>query len=221
MSGLLAGTTVAPGVPHVTGVVTDDGDEVRADLVVDASGRRSALPGWLAALGARPPYEELEDCGFIYYGRHFRSPDGSLPFALGPPLQPYDSVSLLLLPADNGTWGVGIVASAADATMRAVRHLDVWERVVASYPLVAHWLDGEPISDVDVMAKIEDRYRRYVDVDGRRSSPVSSRWATRGPARTRRWVAARRSGCSTPCACATCCARCRRRRRLSPRRGTR
>ena len=75
-------------------------------------------------------------------------------------------MSLLLLPADNGTWGVGIVASAADPAMRAVRHLDVWERVVASYPLAAHWLDGEPISDVAVMAKIEDRYRRYVDGDG-------------------------------------------------------
>ena len=86
--------------------------------------------------------------------------------AFGPPLQHYESLSLLLLPADNGTWGVGIVASAADPAMRAARHLDVWERVVSAYPLAAHWLDGEPISDVAVMAKIEDRCRRYVDGDG-------------------------------------------------------
>ena len=116
------------GVPHVAGVVTDAGEELRADLVVDASGRRSQLPAWLAALGARGPYEELDDCGFVYYGRHFRSSDGSVPAAFGPPLQHYESISLLLLPADNGTWGVGVVASAADAPMRAARHLDVWTR---------------------------------------------------------------------------------------------
>ena len=29
--------------PHVTGVLTDDGEHVAADLVIDASGRRSAF----------------------------------------------------------------------------------------------------------------------------------------------------------------------------------
>jgi flavin-dependent dehydrogenase len=172
------------GVPHVTGVVTDAGTLLRADLVVDATGRRSPLPEWLDALGARPPHEEREDSGFVYYGRHFRSPDGSLPAAFGPPLQAYDSISLLLLPADNGTWGVGIVASAADTAMRAVRHLDVWERVVASYPLAAHWLDGDPISDVTVMAKIEDRIRCYVDAEGPVATgvvAVADSWACTNP----------------------------------------
>ena len=148
------------------GVVTESGDELRADLVVDAGGRRSALPRWLADIGTRPPLEELEDCGFVYYGRHFRSDDGSVPPAIGGLLQPYDSVSILTLPADNGTWGVGIIASAHDANLRATRDVDVWERVVRSYPLVAHWADGEPLDDdIAVMAKIEDRHRAFV-VDG-------------------------------------------------------
>ena len=150
-----------PGIPRVVGVVTDSGEELAADLVVDASGRRSPLPQWLAAAGARPPEEEREDSGFVYYGRHFRSHDGSLPATFGPPLQPYDSVSVLMLPADNGTWGVGLVTSARDRVLGAARHADVWERIVASYPLAAHWLEGEPISDgVEVMAKLEDRHRR-------------------------------------------------------------
>lgn len=161
--GLLTATdSPRRGIPRVAGVVTESGEELRADLVVDASGRRSPLPAWLAAIGARPVEEEREDCGFVYYGRHFRSPDGSLPPAFGPPLQPYDSVSFLLLPADNGTWGVGLITSAKDPVLRAARHLDVWERIAKSYPFVAPWLDGETISaDVEVMAKIEDRHRRY------------------------------------------------------------
>jgi hypothetical protein len=132
-----------------------------ADLVVDASGRRSALPRWLTDAGARAPEEEVADSGFVYYGRHFRSPDGSLPFAFGPPLQPYESISMLTLPADNGTWSVALITSAADLTLRAARKLEAWERVIKSYPLVAHWLEGEPISDLDVIAKIEDRRRTF------------------------------------------------------------
>jgi hypothetical protein len=44
-----------PGVPHVTGVRTKAGELFPADLVVDMSGRRSALPGWLQDIGSGPP----------------------------------------------------------------------------------------------------------------------------------------------------------------------
>ena len=134
VKGLLTGEPALEGVPHVVGVVTDTGDEMRADLVVDATGRRSPLPSLLEAIGAVAPEEEIEDSGFVYYGRYFRSHDGSLPPAFGPLLQHYDSVSVLTLPADNGTWGMGIVASAGDATLRAARDVEVWERVDRQLP---------------------------------------------------------------------------------------
>ncbi len=153
------GRQPVPGRPHVTGVVTEDGRRLTADLVVDAGGRRSPRPRWLAGIGAPPGVEHVADSGFVYYCRHFRSADGSVPPAFGPPLQPYGSVSILALPSDNGTWGVGIVASGGDRALRALRDEDTWTRVVKHYPLFAHWLDGEPISDVDVIAKIEDRQR--------------------------------------------------------------
>ncbi len=182
--GLLTGDAATDGVPHVVGVVTEAGDEVRADLVVDASGRRSALPRLLADIGARPIAEEHDDCGFVYYGRHFRSADGSVPPAFGPPLMHHDSVSVLTLPADNGTWGVGLVVSADDAPMRPTRDADVWTRTVGSFPLVAHWLDAEPITDIAVMAKIEDRHRAFV-VDGvpvaTGLAPVGDSWACTNP----------------------------------------
>jgi 2-polyprenyl-6-methoxyphenol hydroxylase-like FAD-dependent oxidoreductase len=182
----VASLTVANGAgaaPRILGVVTEDGEAIAADLVVDAGGRRSPLPRWLGEHGVTVP-ENVEDCGFVYYGRHFRSPDGTVPPAFGGLLHAYDSVSTLTLPADNGTWGVGVVAASHDAEMRKLKDVDTWSKVVASYPLVAHWADGEPLGDVDVIAKIEDRDRTFA-VDGRPVAtglaPVGDAWACTNP----------------------------------------
>jgi 2-polyprenyl-6-methoxyphenol hydroxylase-like FAD-dependent oxidoreductase len=161
--GLLTGESTSAGVPHVVGVRTDGGEDLHADLVVDAAGRRSMLPTWLADIGAQAPVEERADCGFVYFGRHFRSSDGSVPMAFGSLLQEYGTISVLTLPADNGTWGIGVITSAKDAAMRALRDVDVWSSVIRSMPLTAHWLDGEPLDDhISMMAKIEDRHRSFV-----------------------------------------------------------
>src|SRR5262249_41758542 len=71
VSEFLTGTSSMPGIPHIAGVRTSTGEEFAADLVVDASGRQSRSPQWLAAAGARSPHEEQEDCGFTYYTRFF------------------------------------------------------------------------------------------------------------------------------------------------------
>jgi 2-polyprenyl-6-methoxyphenol hydroxylase-like FAD-dependent oxidoreductase len=159
---LIAGAPAAAGVCHVAGVGLQDGTELRADLVVDATGRRSQLPGLLSAIGAPPPIEEREDCGFVYYARHFRGPGGSIPEVLGPALQDYGSISSLTLPADNGTWGVGLITSARDKAARALKDTACWTRVLRSLPLAAHWIDGEPLDErIVVMAGIEDRHRSF------------------------------------------------------------
>jgi 2-polyprenyl-6-methoxyphenol hydroxylase-like FAD-dependent oxidoreductase len=183
-TGLLAESFAPSEVPLVTGVLTEGGRTFRADLVVDCCGRRSALPAWLEAAGARAPAEEREDCGFVYYGRHFRSRDGRMPQILMNPLQHYDSVSILTLPSDNGTWSVTFTTSSRDRPVRALRDPERWEAALALYPLVAHWRDGEPISGVDVMAGIEDRHRSLV-VDGRPVATgvvaVGDSWACTNP----------------------------------------
>ncbi len=92
---------------------------------------------------------------------------------------------MLTLPADNGTWGVAIVAGAADAALRAVRHVDAWTAVVRSLPLAAHWLEGEPLEDrIQSMAKIEDRHRRFVIGDEPVATgvvAVADSWACTNP----------------------------------------
>jgi hypothetical protein len=152
-------------------------------------GRRSALPGWLEEIGARRPGEELEDSGFVYYGRHFRSADGSVPPMLGPGLMHWGTVSSLTLPADNGTWAVALVAGSKDTALRPLREMDRWEAVTRALPLVAHWLDGTPIDDgVQVMSRLEDRHRDFV-ADGQPVATgvvaVADSWACSNPANGR------------------------------------
>ena len=161
---LVTGPEAAKGVPDVTGVRTSDGHELAADLIIDAMGRWSGLPGWLADLGARPVAEEAEDSGFTYYTRYFRSADATAPQFITGLLTPFDSFSLLTLPGDAGTWSVTVYISSRDQALKQVRHADKWQTVVAACPLHAHLL-GEPVSDVLPMSGIVDRHRRTV-VDG-------------------------------------------------------
>jgi 2-polyprenyl-6-methoxyphenol hydroxylase-like FAD-dependent oxidoreductase len=154
------------GVPHVTGVRTDAGEQMSADLVVDATGRRSQLPRLLEGVGAAPVDENAEDSGFIYYTRFFRARNGGRPQPRAPLVSPLGSFSILTLPADNDTWSVTLYIAAGDRPLKALRHPDRFAAVLAACPLHAHWLDGEPITGVLAMGGVVDRYRRLV-VHGR------------------------------------------------------
>lgn len=169
VAGLAVRRGELPGVPHVVGVRLTGGTLVHADLVVDCTGRTSRLAEWLADAGARRPAQERESSGFVYYGRHFRAPSDRQPAVLARLLQHHDSLTLVTLPADNDTWAVGLITSSADHRLRALRDPDIWESVLARYPLAAHWGSSgasvEPITGVDVLAGLEDRHRRLV-VDG-------------------------------------------------------
>jgi 2-polyprenyl-6-methoxyphenol hydroxylase-like FAD-dependent oxidoreductase len=178
---LICGPEALPGVPHVVGVRTDGGDEFRADIVIDAMGRASKLPDLLQAQGGRPPKEEAEDCGYTYYGRDFR---GELPEQIGPALAAHGTVSILTLPGDNDSWMVVLFMASGDQPLKAMRHEDVWEKVVRAHPFKAHWLDGEPLGGIATMSGIMDR-RRYFVVDGKPVVtglfPVADAWACTNP----------------------------------------
>ena len=162
VTGLL---TVDSGVvPRVVGVRTGTG-EFTADLVVDAGGRRSVVDRWMVEAGGQPPREERADSGFAYYSRHYRAADGRLPDGRDAWLTHQDSVCAIMLPADNGTWAVGLTVASRDRELRALRHVAVWEAAVRGYPAARHWIDAEPITDVAVMGGIDDRRREFV-VDG-------------------------------------------------------
>lgn len=182
--GPVAGGSVLPGVPHVAGVRTSSGRELLADLVVDAMGRRSKLSEWVGALGGRPPTQEATDAGFAYYTRHFKTRNGWIPDYRGPIGADLATVRLLTLPGDNGTWQVAVIPMAGDLPFKKLRYNDAWNRVVGAFPHAAHWLEGEPVCDVLVMAGVLDRRLRIV-VDSQPVVtglvPVGDAWACTNP----------------------------------------
>ena len=82
----------------------------------------------------------------------------------------FHSFSLLTLPGDAGTWSVTVVISSGDQVLKKLRNPKHWAALVAACPLHAHWLEGEPLTDVLPMAGTIDRYRRFV-LDG---APVAT-----------------------------------------------
>jgi 2-polyprenyl-6-methoxyphenol hydroxylase-like FAD-dependent oxidoreductase len=176
IGGLLAGRAAVPNTVHVAGVHTTTGERIRADLVVDATGRRSPSTDWLAELGAPAPCSESSDVGFVYYTRFLTGPDR--PPLRTPALTPMGTISILTIYGDNETWSVTLYGRSADAPIKALRRLECFDRVLRACPLHAHWLDGRPICGVLPMAGVLDRYRRFA-VAGR---PIVTGFAAVGDA---------------------------------------
>jgi 2-polyprenyl-6-methoxyphenol hydroxylase-like FAD-dependent oxidoreductase len=171
---LITGASAMPGVPHVAGVRMTSGEEIRADLVVDAMGRRSPACEWIVGVGGRSPIEKAEDCNFVYFGQYFSGQQR--PYRKGPTLTPMGLFSVLTLDGDNDIWSVTLCTSSKNKAMRALRDPATFHRVVSACPLQAHWLEGKPMTPILLMAGVLDRYRRFV-VEGR---PVVTGYAAVG-----------------------------------------
>jgi 2-polyprenyl-6-methoxyphenol hydroxylase-like FAD-dependent oxidoreductase len=145
-------------------VHTDAGD-IGADLVVDATGRRSVLDRWLAAIGARPAATWQAECGVAYYGRHYRvRPAAVLP---GRPTTWYvlglDEFTVGIWGADNGTMQIVVAPLGTDQRFRTLRHPAVFTAVLRTLPVFAAWLDAlEPITPVFPMGATANTLRRLV-----------------------------------------------------------
>lgn len=158
--------------PRVTGVRSQQGD-TDADLVIDATGRRSPIDRWLADIGARPTELRRAECGIAYFSRHYRFRAGAtLP---GLPttrrVVGLDEFLVGIWGADNGTMQLAVGPLAEDHRFRTLRRPDVFTAMLRTVPTFAAWLNVlEPITDVFPMAGIHNTMRRLV-VDG---APVAT-----------------------------------------------
>ncbi|MQA05227.1 MAG: hypothetical protein GEV07_21705 [Streptosporangiales bacterium] len=102
--------------PRVAGVRTTHGDR-QADVVIDASGRRSPIGAWLEheAVGQSDRIES--ECGLSYYTRRYRPRPGATwpePRRLSPP-----HFGLVVCTADNDMLSVAVCPATEDRTLRA------------------------------------------------------------------------------------------------------
>ncbi|MFI7705709.1 NAD(P)/FAD-dependent oxidoreductase [Nonomuraea sp. NPDC049480] len=175
VAGPLVDNTSGSGRLRVRGVKTGEGELVRADLVVDATGPRGRIVSMLGAA------EERTRGGFAYYSRHFAGPMPAQPIW---PLEHHGSLSALVLPGDVGTWSVTFAVSAEDVELRGLRDADAWQRVASLFPAVEQWAGGIPISDVLRTSAAEGGRRRLV-VGGRPVAHgllnVGDAWAVTNP----------------------------------------
>jgi 2-polyprenyl-6-methoxyphenol hydroxylase-like FAD-dependent oxidoreductase len=152
----------------VRGVHLEDGDVLTADLVVDASGRRSLIPRILDGHGIRPLPEVSQGCGFLYVSRHYRlHPGTDYPHTDLPIMANLGWASAMAFPGDRGTFSLLAIVSAVDPLRRELTTERGFSRFHAAVPPTAAWLDaGDPISAIRTMARVENCYRRVVDGDG-------------------------------------------------------
>ena len=154
------------GVPHVTGVGLAGGESLAADLVVDAGGRRSQLPRWLAAAGAVPVPETEEDTGIVYSSRFYRILDpADDPAEHGLVVGDLGYLKYAVFPGDNGTLSITYGVPAGDPEMRRVLRAEPFTEVASLLPALAGWMAPgrtQPISDVEVMAGLVNRLRHFV-----------------------------------------------------------
>ncbi|HET7487903.1 MAG TPA: FAD-dependent oxidoreductase [Acidimicrobiales bacterium] len=142
---------------RVTGVRTAAGEDAAADLVVDASGRASALPAWLAALGAEPPTHRRSDGGTVSFTRWYRLRSeasatlgrADLGYAVG-----------VVAPADAGVFCLTFGCLAEDATMRALRGEAGFHAAVGAVPLLAAWADPDRSEVLGPVLSMADRANR-------------------------------------------------------------
>jgi 2-polyprenyl-6-methoxyphenol hydroxylase-like FAD-dependent oxidoreductase len=163
----VTGLVANPGdPPRVRGVVVD-GAVVPADVVVDASGRRTPMERWLASIGARSSRVEHAECGLAYFGRQYAVGDGAPGPVTTRKVVGLDEFTVGIWGGDNRTMQMAVAPLAVDHRFAAARDPRAFTAVLRTVPYYAAWLEAlEPITDVFVMGGLHNTLRRLV-VDGR------------------------------------------------------
>lgn len=173
----VAGLVAVPGLndrPRVAGVRLDDGTVIQASMVVDALGRRSPAPAWLASIGAGTPREKSTETGIFYFTRFYRlrrhkAPRGTTGLIAGD----IGWVKLAIFPGDNDTFSITVGTPVEDTALKRIADPAHFERFVSAFPQMVPWRSrgvSEPIGGdegpVRVMGQLKNRMRHFVDGDG-------------------------------------------------------
>jgi len=162
------------GMLAVEGLKVERGgqhEQLRADIVVDATGRNSAFPDWMRALGVVVKEEE-SPCGILYFTRHYRMKDGhEEPKRDGTPIAgDMGYLKFAVFNADNRHFSITLATPEIETDLRlAVVRAQVFDKICSEIPGCARWTDSswsEPASPVYAMGNLKSVWRSYLK-DGR------------------------------------------------------
>jgi len=155
-----------PGRQQVTGVVLDSGDPVGADLVVDATGRGTRLPVWLAQWGFERPREDRVDVGIAYATHQLRIPDGLIAekvVVAGASRK--QLLGLGMLYYEDGTWGLTTFGVAKVEPPDDFAGMCALADEILPRHVAAAIRQGEPIGGVAFHKFPTSRWRRFDKLD--------------------------------------------------------
>jgi 2-polyprenyl-6-methoxyphenol hydroxylase-like FAD-dependent oxidoreductase len=142
--------------------------ELRADLIVDASGRSSKAPNWLHEVGLPAPEEIVVDSHTGYASRWFQAPapedrpkEWWWKAAWIDPKIGENPFAGVLFPVENNRW---VISMAGIAGNYPPNEIDDWTAALGKLrsPLIAEAVKyAEPISPVYSHRAMANRWRRY------------------------------------------------------------
>ncbi|MFD7093951.1 NAD(P)/FAD-dependent oxidoreductase [Streptomyces xanthophaeus] len=144
----VTGLTAAPDGRAVTGVQLRHGDPLDARFVVDATGRGSKTPAWLAALGVPAPEVTRYDSKLGYSSRYFEIPPDPARrwhgmYVQGRPDSPRGAV---LMPVDRARWLVTLIGNGEHAPPTRDEEFLGFARSLRSPALHDAIRDAKPLS---------------------------------------------------------------------------
>jgi flavin-dependent dehydrogenase len=139
-------------------------EQLRADLVVDASGRESDAPRWLKALGYEPPEETEIDAFLGYAGRTYASRPGleadwKIVFIQANP--PADDRGGILLPVEGDRWKVTLFGGGGDYPPTDEEEFLAFAKSLRSPVLYEAIRDAEPLTPIHGYRRTSNRRRHY------------------------------------------------------------
>ena len=154
--------------PRITGVMLrsaadgPDQPSISADLVVDATGRHSKLPRWLAAAGYEKPPETQVNSFLGYASRWYRRPTDAIAKGVMIVAKPGESTrGGVLYPVEGDRWIVTLSGIAGDhppadeagflAFAQSLRHPMLYDLLKIS----------EPCSPIHCYRRTENQWRHY------------------------------------------------------------
>jgi flavin-dependent dehydrogenase len=148
-------------------VVAEDGRNFPADRLIEASGRSSRLPHWLAELGVRVPEPVQIDAHLGYACRLYRS-NGRPPLETGVLIAgtPATGRGAIALPVENGHW---LVIAGGYGEHRPTREPVEFEAYLAGLrdPAIADVAARlEPVSDIAIYRQTSNRRHRFGRIKG-------------------------------------------------------